>query len=524
MEAYKVTDLSFKYEGESEYAVDGVTFNIEQGDFVLLCGKSGCGKSTLLRLMKGNLELSGQIDGEIIFNGKPLNSLNKAKLAELIGFVMQNPENQLICDDVYGELCFGMSHLGYDKETMGRKVFEIANYFGINHYLNTDVSNLSGGQKQLLAVAGTLCTSPVVLLLDEPTASLDTNSAELLISALEKLNRELGMTIVIAEQRLEKLYPICNKIILMEDGKVSFSCRKEQAGGLIATHEHKNAFPVYVQAYSYLEGAYKCPGNMNEAKKWLEGYGKVEFDSRKKYKDFGADVVRAGNLWLRFEKNGTDVLKGVELSLKQGEISCLLGANGSGKSTLLKALCGIRKCYEGKCKLSGKTVLVSQNTTDIFSGMTIGEEFRNRDSYLFDLFELREYMDKHPYDLSGGELQRAAVVRALLEEPDILFLDEITRGMGVEFKNRLGEELVKLSKEKGLTVLLSSHDIDFCAEYTDTCHLLFNGTIVSKGDTKEIIKNNDYFTTEARIFTKDIYENVITNKDVEELCKQLKTK
>lgn len=524
MDAFKIDKLSFMYEGGAEYALENISLEIKEGDFVLLCGKSGCGKSTLLRLLKHSLAPEGKIEGSIFFMGRDIGTVSREQAAADIGFVMQNADNQLICDDVYGELCFGMSHLGYDRETMGKKVFEVANYFGINHFLNMDIASLSGGQKQLLAVAGVLCVSPSVLLLDEPTASLDANSADLLINALERVNRELGMTVIIAEQRLDKVYPVCNSVVLMEDGAISFGCKKEEVGRRLKGSGHKEAFPIYVQAYSALGEGMACPGNMNEGKRWISRFKSDLVLDRKPRTIRDERTVTGTNLWFRFDKNAADVLKGVDITLHKGEISCLLGANGSGKTTLLKTLAGIRKCYEGKVKASGRLSMVCQNAVDLFSKNTIGEEFEVKDSYLIDLFELRELMDRHPYDLSGGELQRAAAALALISRPDILLLDEITRGMGSEFKEKLGEELVRRCDEMGLTVLLSSHDIDFCAEYTDTCHLLFGGMIAAKGFTREMIGNNDYYTTNARLLTRGIFENGITNKDVMEFCSHLKTK
>lgn len=228
MDVFEINNLAFTYEGEANKVLSKVTLNVRQGDFILLCGKSGCGKSTLLRLLKGSIAPRGNMEGSIIFMGKKTDEMSKAELASKIAFVMQNPDNQIICDDVYSELCFTMSQLGFSKELMGRKVFEVANYFGINHYLDMDIDLLSGGQKQLLTVAAALCTSPDVLLLDEPTASLDPNSKSLLLSALEKINKELGMTVIIAEQNIDAVYHYCNKIAAMENGALSFVCEKKK--------------------------------------------------------------------------------------------------------------------------------------------------------------------------------------------------------------------------------------------------------------------------------------------------------
>lgn len=525
MDVFEINNLAFTYEGEANKVLSKVTLNVRQGDFILLCGKSGCGKSTLLRLLKGSIAPRGNMEGSIIFMGKKTDEMSKAELASKIAFVMQNPDNQIICDDVYSELCFTMSQLGFSRELMGRKVFEVANYFGINHYLDMDIDLLSGGQKQLLTVAAALCTSPDVLLLDEPTASLDPNSKSLLLSALEKINKELGMTVIIAEQNIDAVYPCCNKIAAMENGALSFVCEKKQVSENLKAYSCKAAFPVYVRAYSEMgERVGNCPGNMNEAKKWIERFKGEKAEQKPLRRLDGEKAIESKNLWLRFEKNGRDVLKGVDISLKKGEISCILGANGSGKSTLLKALTGIKKCYEGSVKVFGSVSMVCQNPLDVFTYSTVGEEFKERDDYLFNLFEITELMDMHPYDLSGGEVQRVAVTKAIMQKTDVLILDEITKGMGEEFKSVLGKELIRQSKERGLAVLLSSHDIDFCAEYTDTCHLLFNGAVAAKGRTREIIRDNDYYTTKARILTKGVFENTITNRDVIELCRLLKTR
>ncbi|MBQ9624947.1 MAG: ATP-binding cassette domain-containing protein, partial [Clostridia bacterium] len=338
MDAYKIEGLKFKYEGESEYAINDISLTVKRGDFVLLCGKSGCGKSTLLRLLKPVLSPIGEEGGSISFFEKPLKQLTEKDAAAQIGFVSQNPDNQIICDDVFGELCFGMSQLGCDKNYMGKRVFEVANYFGISHLLNMDIQALSGGQKQLLTVAGVLCTAPSVLLLDEPTSGLDANSATLLISALERLNRELGITIIAAEQNLDLIYPVCNKVALMEKSRLSLIEKKERVAAKILNHEHREAFPVYVKAYGQIDGGESCPKNMNEAKEWINAFKGDYHISLPFKREFKEPVLTCSNLWLRMEKNGADILKGISLTLNKGEIACVLGAIGSGKSTLLKAL------------------------------------------------------------------------------------------------------------------------------------------------------------------------------------------
>lgn len=521
MAVYKVEDLSFKY--DKEYALKDVSFTVEEGDFVLLCGKSGCGKSTLLRLLKHSLAPAGEKDGSISFFDRDIQSVDGETVAKDIGFVLQNPDNQIVCDDVYGELCFGMSNLGFSRDDMNKRVFEVANYFGINNYLDVDISQLSGGQKQLLSVAAVLCQRPRVLLLDEPTANLDPNSTELLMSALERVNRELGITVIMSEQDLNDVYPVCSKVIAMDKGGVAFISSKRSIAPFVKDYENKEALPVYVRAYSEICGGDRCPRNMNEAKSWIKGFDKSLSIYKTDVSLSDDDAVLGKDMWLRFDKNGRDVLRGVNITVKKGELTCIFGANGSGKSTLFKALCGLKKCYDGKVQVVGSKALVSQNPLDVLSSSTIAGEFKDADNDILDVFEIKKLMDRHPYDLSGGEVKRVVLAKALMLETDILFLDEVTTGMGEYYKEKLAMVL-KHRKKNGLSVILSSHDLEFCARHGDTCNLLFNGRIAAKGKVRDIIRDNEYYTTKARILAKDVWDCAVTDKDVIQLCRMSKEK
>lgn len=516
MEVYKVDNLSFKYKNRQEYALKGVNFDVLEGDFVLLCGKSGCGKSTLLRILKQSIAPSGELSGKVSFYGKDIQTISDKIIASDIGFVLQNPDNQIVCDDVYGELCFGMSHLGYDQAEMKKRVFEIANYFGINHFLDMDISELSGGQRQLLAIGSILCQRPKVLLLDEPTSTLDPNSIQLLMGALERINRELGITIIMSEQELDDVYPICNRVIAMGGGEIAFTANKRDVSGHLNAYEGKDAFPVYVQAHGAF-GDKDCPGNMKEARTWFAGLDIGKPLVREQNLSNGEVAVKARDLWLRFDKNARDVLKGVDINVHKGEFTSIFGANGSGKSTLLKVLCGLKKCYGGQVSVLGKKAMVGQHPLDLLSAFTVGGEFKRRDEELFCAFEIGELMSRHPYDLSGGEVKRVVLTKALMLDMDVLLLDEVTGGLGEFFKERLGRVLQD-RMAKGLTVVMASHDLEFCARYASTCHLLFNGSIAATGPIRDVIADNEYYTTKARILTRGIVDGVVTKREVMDLC------
>ncbi|MDY6329177.1 MAG: energy-coupling factor transporter ATPase [Lachnospiraceae bacterium] len=530
MKIFSINQLEFEYPESERKVLNNINLNIEEGEFVTLCGASGCGKSTLLRHLKSVLEPAGQRNGEILFMGKALTECDERSQAENIGFVSQNPDNQIVTDKVWHELAFGLESLGYDNEVIRQRVAEMAAFFGIEDWFYRNVSELSGGQKQLLCLASIMTMLPKVIILDEPTSQLDPIAASEFINMLFKINHELGITIIITEHRLEEIIPQSDRVIVMDSGEIIIDDVPEVMCQKLRDMKHSMllSMPVPIRVYSsVLYG--KCPLNVNQGRKWLEAYSREnnikKFIEEKNY-NFDEEVIELKGICFKYEKNGKDVLKDVSLNVHKGEIYSILGGNGTGKSTLLSVICGIRKPYRGKIKLNDdkKIIMLPQNPQTLFVKKTVAENLsdiskdKEQISEVIKMCRLSEFTDRHPYDLSGGEQQRVALAMVLLTKPDILLLDEPTKGLDNEYKTEFAKIINKLS-DSGKTIIMVSHDVEFCAEFTHRCALFFDGNIVAENVPYRFFKGNSFYTTAANRMSRGIIEGAITASDIIEACK-----
>ena len=530
MKIFSINQLEFEYPESERKVLNNINLNIEEGEFVTLCGASGCGKSTLLRHLKSVLEPAGQRNGEILFMGKALTECDERSQAENIGFVSQNPDNQIVTDKVWHELAFGLESLGYDNEVIRQRVAEMAAFFGIEDWFYRNVSELSGGQKQLLCLASIMTMLPKVIILDEPTSQLDPIAASEFINMLFKINHELGITIIITEHRLEEIIPQSDRVIVMDSGEIIIDDVPEVMCQKLRDMKHSMllSMPVPIRVYSsVLYG--KCPLNVNQGRKWLEAYSREnnikKFIEEKNY-NFDEEVIELKGICFKYEKNGKDVLKDVSLNVHKGEIYSILGGNGTGKSTLLSVICGIRKPYRGKIKLNDdkKIIMLPQNPQTLFVKKTVAENLsdiskdKEQISEVIKMCRLSEFTDRHPYDLSGGEQQRVALAMVLLTKPDILLLDEPTKGLDNEYKTEFAKIIHQLS-DSGKTIIMVSHDVEFCAEFTHRCALFFDGNIVAENVPYRFFKGNSFYTTAANRMSRGIIEGAITASDIIEACK-----
>lgn len=534
MEVFNIKNLSFRYPKSSKKALDNINFTVEQGDLILLCGESGSGKSTLLKMLKPQLTPEGNIAGEIIFKGKNLKELSKKESAEKIGFVMQNPDSQIVTDKVYHELSFAMENLAYDKEKIRLKTGEMASFFGLSNVFNNDTNNLSGGQKQLLNLASVLTLQPEILILDEPTSQLDPLSAQNFINILKNLNRDFGITVIISEHNLEEVFDFASKVIVLEKGKV---CACNTPDKILKelkrnneNHPIINALPVSLRVYNILNKNIddKVPLNIKEGRKFLQENFNADIkklhetdliDNKKKNA-----VITLKNIYFRYAKNGSDILKDFNLSIKKGEIYAVLGANGSGKSTAVKIISGILKAYHGKVKIykNENLMYLPQDPLTLFIKDKIIDDFElsdnkgkiNETSHILGIEHL---LNKHPYDLSGGEIQKAALAKLLLFNPSVLILDEPTKGIDAFAKNELKIILKNLQKE-GVTIIIVTHDTEFACSVSDRCGLLFDGNIIAENSTKEFFGGNGFYTTSANKMSRGFYENAVLVEDIIKLC------
>ena len=581
MAAIEVKNLSFTYPTAERKALDDVSFEVEQSEFVVLCGKSGCGKSTLLRHLKKNLVPYGEVSGQVLYCGKEMTELDDRINAAQIGFVQQNPDNQLVTDKVWHELAFGLESLGLDNQSIKRRVAEMASFFDIQTWFRKNVSELSGGQKQLLNLASVMVMQPKVLILDEPTSQLDPIAASEFLKTVYRINRELGTTVIISEHRLEELFTMADKVMVMDKGRV-IACDEpwnigQYLGGSSAADRHPMFYgmPSVMKIYSACKAA-GVPGFMRkdrefspltirEGRLWLEQIAEAhnvpEVDSsvlhtsdsnghKTTRNDNTDEIINIKNLWFRYNKDSGDVLRGLNISVRRGELFCLLGGNGVGKSTTLKAISGNVTPQSGSITVDGLKVkkdnfkelfsnrlaMLPQNPQALFTEITVedellealyfshlsDEEKADRIEEMLERMEIAHLSKSHPYDLSGGEQQRLALGKILLLEPKILLLDEPTKGLDPFFKITLAGVLKKLTEE-GVTIFMVSHDVEFCAEYGDRCAMFFDGDIVSVGTPKEFFAGNSFYTTSANRIARKWLPEAVTWEEVAAWAEQVTT-
>lgn len=548
----KFENFSFAYPGRNAPCLKGIDLQVNYGEFIAVCGKSGSGKSTLLRHLKPSLMPHGERTGQIFFYGRPIEAIGFREESERIGYVLQNSDNQLVTDKVWHELAFGLESLGYDTKTIRLRVAEMASFFGIQTWYRKDVTELSGGQKQLLNLAAVMAMQPDVLILDEPTSQLDPIAASDFLDTVKKINREIGTTVIISEHRLEEVLPMADRAIVLDQGTIIADDIPENVGAILSGLDHPMflSMPTPMKVYSelYKQGIGKdmaCPITVRDGRQYLTTLNKpiigrsewvCELKETKNSSPmsgaYNGLAVALSENWFRYGKNDEDVIKDLSMEVKKGEIFAIVGGNGTGKTTALNIIAGLRKPYRGKVKVEGSRGMLPQDPQALFVEMTVKldllelfselkemtkEEKESRILGVSKLVEIEHLMDSHPYDLSGGEQQRAALAKVLLLDPDILLLDEPTKGIDNFFKDTLGEILVRL-KQKGTTIIMVSHDIEFCCRFADTCAMFFDGSIITTNGPRAFFSGNSFYTTAANRMSRHLFNNAVTPKDVIELC------
>ena len=530
VEKIKIKNLIFSYPNSEKTALNDINLTVNQGEFVTICGKSGCGKSTLLRHLKPILTPHGKTSGEIYFDGKSIYDLSDREQAENIGFVMQNPDNQTVPEKVWHELVFGLESLGINSAEIRSKAAEMASFFGIQNWFYENVANLSGGQKQILNLASVMVMNPTLLLLDEPSSQLDPISAHDFFTMLERINTELGVTIILSEHNLSEVFPLSDKVVVMEDGKITAENTPYKIGEELKQNSMFAALPTPTKIYYSLgNNSGNCPITIRDGHKWLEKQQineHFEFKSEKNRINT-EPILELKDVWFRYEKNSDDILKGLSFKVHENEFYAIVGGNGVGKSTALSVISKINKPYRGKVFINDdtKVAVMPQNPQSLFLKKSVLEELydavfdvekekrKNEIEYVIKLCELDNLLENHPYDLSGGEQQRVALAKMLLRKPDLLVLDEPTKGLDACFKRKLATILKSLQKN-GMTVLMVTHDIEFCAEYADICAMFFDGKIVSEAPPRKFFAENNFYTTSAKRMADGIIENAVLDKDI----------
>ena len=532
MELFTIRDLTFSYPEQTQPALRSLSLTVERGEFLVLCGPSGCGKSTLLRQLKTVLAPHGRRTGELLLEGRPLDSLSQREQAERIGFVQHSPEKPLVTDKVWHELAFGLESLGYDTPTIRRRVAEMASFFGIQTWFHKSVAELSGGQKQLLNLAAVMALQPSVLILDEPTSQLDPIAASDFLATLSRINRELGTTVILTEHRLEEAFGFASRVAVLEKGALLCTGTPAEVGAALKSAGSAMflAMPAAMRIWSAVDSGAPCPVSVRDGRRWLLDYAAAH--PLKALPEEGTPpeteaLISARELWFKYDQDRPDVVKGLSLEVRRGQLLALLGGNGTGKTTSLKLLAGLKKPWRGELEIRGTVGMLPQDPQTLFVRPTVREDLlevlpraERKDAALervVSLCRLTELLDRHPYDLSGGEQQRAALAKLLLRDPDILLLDEPTKGLDAEFKQSFGQILQTLQRS-GVAILMVSHDIEFCAKYADRCALFFDGNIVTEGPPRAFFSGNSFYTTAANRMARELLPRAVTPEDVIVAC------
>lgn len=553
MECFTVSGLTFTYPEQTKKALDGLSFSIKQGEFVALVGPSGCGKSTLLRQFKTVLAPHGALSGKILFEGRPLSEIGQREQSARIGFVMQNPDNQVVMDKVWHELAFGLESLGYNTPAIRVRVAEMSSFFGIQDWFYKNVTELSGGQKQLLNLASIMALQPAALILDEPTGQLDPVAASGFLATVGKINRELGTTVIMTEHRLEEVFPMSDRVLVMDEGKLICDGKPHEVGERLKESGHSMflAMPAPMRIFAAVPSGLPCPVTVRDGRLWLDGFAKehtfsglpdnLTNGSSASYNSVPA--IELYDIWFKYEKDLPDIVKGLSFKAYRGEFLAILGGNGAGKTTTLSLIFGINMPYRGKVMLEGKELskqdglfdgllgVLPQNPQALFVKKTVREDLfeilktktlseaekEKRIRRVSRLCRLDELLNRHPYDLSGGEQQRAALAKVLLLEPRILLLDEPTKGLDAEFKQVFAEILQSLLR-RGVTIVMVSHDIEFCAKYAHRCAMFFDGSIVTEDLPRAFFSGNSFYTTSANRMARHLLPDAVTAEDVIAAC------
>lgn len=578
MNLVEIKDFGFSYPESSRKVLEHVNLNIKEGTLNVIMGRSGCGKSTLLRQLKSVLAPAGEKEGEILYRNIPLRDTDHRTQSQEIGFVMQNPDNQIVTDKVWHELAFGLESLGYDNATIRLRVAEMASYFGIQKWFYKNVSELSGGQKQLLNLASVMAMHPSLLILDEPTSQLDPIAASDFLETVKKINRDIGTTVLLTEHRLQDIIPYADRVFVMDEGTLFLEGTSREIGTKLKEQHHGMflSMPVPMQIYAGTESALTCPLTVSEGRQWIREYieekgikkeqiqqanqrlerqgekNKNEtaglFGHFKRQKENTPPAIQMKDVWFRYEKDSPDVIQDLSLEVKKGEFYALVGGNGTGKSTTLSLLGRVHQPYSGRIYLDGKDLrsfsdrelyggylgVMPQNPQSIFLKKTVledlysvigGKKEKPSSEYpismkkekaiegIVSLTHLEGLLNRHPYDLSGGEQQRLALAKVLLLRPKILLMDEPTKGMDAEYKEELGSILKKLQSH-GMTIFMISHDVEFVAEYADTTGLFFEGNVVTSKKTRDFFAGNNFYTTAANRMARGLFPEAVTGKDV----------
>ncbi|QWT17533.1 ABC transporter ATP-binding protein [Collinsella sp. zg1085] len=519
--ALEVCNLSFQYALSTRPVFSRLSWRVPKGSFTLLTGATGSGKSSLLSLLKPEIAPSGRCSGERLIAGIPFEKLDRESSARTVGYVFQNPDNQIVCDTVLRELAFGLENLGVPRAQMRRKIADLCYFFGMESWLHEPCDTLSGGRKQLLALAATLVMQPHILLLDEPTAQLDPIAEKQFLHVLFRSNKELGCTVVVATHKPETMHEYATHMARLVDGHVqevplnqredSEACedcktlegKTLHAAGDVALASRGLPEPLNFQACSVEPVKHKAMPDLVNTATSESGIDLASTDAPVNAAAPTAPAVSLSRAYYRYEPHAPWILRGLDITIQQGCIHALVGGNGCGKSTLLQLIAGAKKLSKGKftCKIAERALL-PQNPVALFACETVYEELMEWSGLggynlqaaksMLNKVQLTSQVDVHPYDLSGGQQQLLALAKLLLMQPRLLVLDEPTKGLDAQARNQL-LQLLDQQRTQGTTIVMATHDLAAVRTMADYVSLMFDGEIAATTSGEEFFHDTMFF-------------------------------
>ncbi|QEK11388.1 ABC transporter ATP-binding protein [Crassaminicella thermophila] len=537
----KIKNLNYQYPETKNLALNNINLEIPQGQFVLLVGGSGSGKSTLIRSIAGLVPnfYGGKYGGEVYLDDKEIRQIDRRSFVQQVGMVFQDPESQLVMTNLEEEIVFGLENLELPNSLMKRRVMEVSSALSLSDYKNKFIPELSGGQKQKVALASVLAMQPDILLLDEPTSQLDPIAGEEILTMVRRLNEENGITVVLTEQRLERCFHLADRVLVMERGEIIYDHHDPKTIAEWAVDNKTPFIPPLAKLFANV-GYREVPVTVKHGREILRSYRNklkpIRIDSEKRAEKFEkteeACLVDIKNLWFTYP-NGKEVLKNINLKIKPGDFIVVMGENGGGKTTLMKHINGLLKPSRGHVKVLGKDTkkmsieelssiigYLSQDPNDYLFLPTVREEVAftleklgikddRIQNKILQKLQIDSLKERNPRDLSTGQRQRVALASILVTKPKLLLLDEPTRGLDYQLKEALGEVLLKL-KEEGMTIFMIAHDVEFAAEYADEIILLDGGSIIARGNKYEMLTNSTFYSPQISKLFHNFVENVVT--------------
>ena len=504
---------------QKHIVVDNIEISLEQGEILTLIGPNGAGKSTVLKSIARQLETLG---GSIYLDQKELSRLSGQQLSQSMAVVMTQKlrAEKMTCEDVVATGRYPYTgRFGILSSSDWKVIKEAMELVQVTQIKDLDFNKISDGQRQRVMLARAICQEPQILILDEPTAQLDPAARKDFLVMLQKLHKEFGLTIILTSHNLEDVMEMSDECVILDDGKVIEQGNPKE----VARHLQKIHHPLEQSLPQILRLEEKfqieLTFSMEEAREQIR---KKEYQLIKKTHFEGKTVLSISHLYAGYEK-GKDVLSNLSVEVKEGEIFAAVGANGSGKSTLLSCMVKQMK-FDGKLKCKKKIVYMPQDPTLLFVKdqlfedlLEMGKEKEVKIDKLLDMADLMREKKSHPYDLSGGQQQMAALIKVLLADPEILLLDEPTKGMDREHSRKFGELLRKLT-DQGKTIFIVSHDLEFCAEYADRVGMMFDGKIEGIAEPSKFFAQNYFYTTECAKITRDFEKVIILPQEVVSVC------